>query len=106
MAAGGNCTWAVWVACLNNLDLKLYHVTKLTVLADINIKQSVIQKLSGIDEIIRKHKIYTLKITCCYICKDTLWIGTTAGVIVNIKIPHINNSTVKLNTILNINSKI
>ncbi|RNA40338.1 rho guanine nucleotide exchange factor 17-like [Brachionus plicatilis] len=103
LAAGGNCTWAVWVACLTTLDLKLYHVTKFTVLADINIKQCVVQKLAGIDEIIRIHKIHTLKITCCYICKDTLWIGTTAGVIVNIKIPHINNSTIKLNTILNIN---
>ena len=41
-----------------------------------------------------------------YVCKDTLWIGTSAGIIVNIKIPHINNTTNKLNTTLNVNGKL
>lgn len=75
-------------------------------MASINIRQFVIHKLNGLDELIRMHKLACLKITCIYVCKDTLWIGTSAGVIVNIKIPHINNTTVKLNTTLNYNGNI
>ena len=47
LAAGGNCTWAVWIACVNTLDLKLYHATKFITLAECNIKQSVCQKLNS-----------------------------------------------------------
>ena len=104
-ASGGTSTWAVWVASLHNLDLKLYHATKYIVLAEINIRQCVVQKLTGLDELIKVHKLSCLKITCLYVCKDTLWIGTSAGVIVNIKIPHINNTTNKLNTTLSFNGK-
>jgi hypothetical protein len=47
LAAGGTSIWSVWVACTNTLDLKLYHATKYTVLAEVNIKQHVSQKLTG-----------------------------------------------------------
>ena len=57
------------------------------------------------EEIVRIHKISCLKITCLFVCKDTLWIGTSAGVIVNIKVPHISNTTSKLNTSLSYNGK-
>lgn len=59
----------------------------------------------GLEEIVRVHKISCLKITCLFVCKDTLWIGTSAGVIVNIKVPHISNTTSKLNTSLSYNGK-
>lgn len=39
-----------------------------------------------------------LKISSIYVCKDTLWVGTSAGLIVNIKIPFVNNVTTKLST--------
>jgi hypothetical protein len=100
LASGGNSSWTVWVACISNLDVRLYHATKFTVLAEINIKQCVSQKLAGLDELIKLHKLSCLKITCLYVCKDTLWIGTSAGIILNVKIPHVNNTTNKLNAAL------
>jgi hypothetical protein len=48
LAAGGTSTWSVWIGCMNTLDLKLYHATKYTVLAEVNIKQHVSQKLTGL----------------------------------------------------------
>ena len=48
LASGGTSTWAVWVASVHNLDLKLYHATKYIVLSEVNIKQCVVQKLNGI----------------------------------------------------------
>jgi hypothetical protein len=47
------------------------------------------------------HKISCLKIACLHVCKDTLWIGSSAGIILNVKIPLVNNTTTKLNTTLN-----
>ncbi len=47
IATGGNSSYAVWVASSNNLDLKLYHATKYILLAEVNIKQCVHQKLTG-----------------------------------------------------------
>lgn len=46
-----------------------------------------------------------MKITCLHVCKDTLWVGTSTGIVLNVKIPHVNNTTTKLNTILNFNGK-
>ena len=85
---------------MNTLDIKLYHATKFIVLAEINVKQCVSQKLVGLDELIKLHKLSCLKITCLYVCKDTLWIGTSAGIVLNVKIPHVNNTTHKLNSAL------
>ena len=47
LTSGGTSTWAVWVASVHNLDLKLYHATKYIVLSELNIKQCVVQKLTG-----------------------------------------------------------
>ena len=51
---------------------------------------------------IRIHKEACLKITTLYVCKNWLWVGTSAGVIINIRVPHVNNTTNKLSTALNI----
>lgn len=47
MATGASSNWAVWVASQRNLDLRLYHATKYTLLAEINIRQCVAQKLAS-----------------------------------------------------------
>ncbi len=121
MATGGNTTWGVWVASHQNLDIRLYHATKYMVLTEINVRQFLIQKFMckkqnkiqikfhfrfnifsfvDVDELIRLHKISCLKITCLHVCKDTLWIGSSAGIILNVKIPLVNNTTTKLNSSL------
>lgn len=47
IATSGPNSYAVWVACQTNLDLKLYHATKYVLLAEINIRQCVASKLNG-----------------------------------------------------------
>ena len=61
--------------------------------------------VKGVDELIKAHKLACLRITCVYVCKDTLWIGTSAGLIINVKIPHVNNATHKLNSALTFTGK-
>ena len=52
LASGGTSPWAIWVAGEQSLDVRLYHATKYTLLAEINIKQCAIQKLQCNIEII------------------------------------------------------
>ncbi len=44
---------------------------------------------SGCDDIIRQHKLACLRITALLSCKDLLWVGTSAGVILQLPLPHI-----------------
>ena len=44
LASGGINSWVVWVAGEQSLDIRLYHATKYTILAEINVKQCAIQK--------------------------------------------------------------
>ena len=48
---------------------------------------------SGSDAIIRQHKAACLRITALLICKDLLWVGTSAGVVLTIPIPKVTSST-------------
>jgi hypothetical protein len=45
------------------------------------------------DDIIRQHKAACLRITALLVCKDLLWVGTSAGVILTIPIPKITSTT-------------
>lgn len=47
------------------------------------------------DDIIRQHKTACLRITCLLACKDLLWIGTSAGVILTLPIEKVCQSTTK-----------
>lgn len=49
--------------------------------------------LLGADAIIRQHKAACLRVTSLLICKDLLWIGTSAGVILTHPLPSITAST-------------
>jgi len=51
---------------------------------------------SGYDDIIRQHKAACLRVTSLLACKDLLWIGTSAGVILTMPLPHIAPATTKL----------
>lgn len=55
--------------------------------------------VEGCDDIIRQHKAACLRVTSLLACKDLLWIGTSAGVLLTMSLPHINSSTTKLNTV-------
>ena len=45
------------------------------------------------DDIIRAHKLGCLHVTALHICKETLWVGTSAGVILNISLSQLIDST-------------
>ena len=47
------------------------------------------------DDIIRQHKAACLRITALLVCKDLLWIGTSAGVILTVPMPRITSTTSK-----------
>ena len=55
----------------------------------------------GADAIIRQHKSACLRVTSMLICKDLLWIGTSAGVILTNPLPSITASTSVLRNGLN-----
>ena len=50
---------------------------------------------SAADDIIRQHKAACLRITALLICKDLLWVGTSAGVILTIPMPRITSTTTR-----------
>ncbi|KAK4471558.1 hypothetical protein MN116_004975 [Schistosoma mekongi] len=77
----------VWLATENSSRISLYHATTGEFLMEIDLKPVVLQRLQDCDEIIMRHKEACLRITCLTVCKDLLWAGTSAGVIVTVAIP-------------------
>lgn len=60
--------------------------------------------LSNCDDIIRQHKAACLRVTSLLACKDLIWIGTSAGVILTISASNYksrNSSSSSYNTTLN-----
>lgn len=49
--------------------------------------------VSAADDIIRQHKAACLRITALLVCKDMLWVGTSAGVVLTIPVPKITSTT-------------
>lgn len=50
----------------------------------MNLAYEVNKMLSNCDDIIRQHKAACLRVTSLLACKDLIWIGTSAGVILTI----------------------
>ncbi|XP_012280572.1 rho guanine nucleotide exchange factor 17 isoform X3 [Orussus abietinus] len=96
MASSGGL--GVWVSLHNSAVLKLYHATTYEGLTDINIAPAVTKMLAiaGCDDIIRQHKAACLRVTALLACNDLLWIGTSAGVLLTVPIPHIKPSTQRM----------
>lgn len=53
-------------------------------LFEVNLAPSVNKMLSNCDDIIRQHKAACLRVTSLLACKDLIWVGTSAGVILTI----------------------
>jgi len=83
----------VWVSLQSTSIVKLYHATTYDNLADVDVAPAVHKMLAGADAIIRQHKAAVLRITSLLVCKDLLWIGTSAGVILTNPLPSITAST-------------
>ncbi|XP_056417198.1 rho guanine nucleotide exchange factor 17 isoform X2 [Hyla sarda] len=71
----------MWIALQGSAQVRLYHATTFEQLAEVDIAPPVHKMLAGSDAIIRQHKSACLRITALLACKDLLWIGTSAGVV-------------------------
>ncbi|NWU68355.1 ARHGH factor, partial [Pterocles burchelli] len=67
-------------------QVRLYHATSYDQLAEADITPPVHKMLAGSDAIIRQHKAACLRITALLVCKDLLWIGTSAGVVLTLAV--------------------
>ncbi|XP_040195988.1 rho guanine nucleotide exchange factor 17 isoform X1 [Rana temporaria] len=76
----------MWIALQGSAQVRLYHVTTFEQLAEVDIAPPVHKMLAGSDAIIRQHKSACLRITALLACKDLLWIGTSAGVVLILSI--------------------
>ncbi|XP_059178943.1 rho guanine nucleotide exchange factor 17-like isoform X2 [Physella acuta] len=85
----------VWVASQQSSKVMLFHAVTYEFLLEVSIAQAVSQKLQSADDIIRQHKAACLRITALMVCKDLLWVGTSAGVILTIPIPRITSTTTR-----------
>ena len=86
----------VWIAQQGSSSIRLLHSTSHILLAEISLTAAVSKMLSGCDDIIRQHKTACLRVTALMAVKDMLWVGTSAGVIVTLNLPHITPTTTKL----------
>ncbi|XP_022250681.1 rho guanine nucleotide exchange factor 17-like [Limulus polyphemus] len=92
----------VWVATQHSAVLKLFHAISYENLLDVNIAPAVTKMLAGFDDIIRQHKAACLRVTALLTSNDLLWIGTSAGVILFLPLPHLTSSTSKLDNVPNV----
>ncbi|XP_076799492.1 uncharacterized protein LOC143444218 isoform X2 [Clavelina lepadiformis] len=87
------CGYGVWVALDKRAQIKLYHTVTHDLLTDIDVSQPVSKMLASSDAIIRQHKAACLRITSLLVCKDLLWVGTSAGVVLTLALPNITQTT-------------
>lgn len=82
----------VWVSFKNSHLIQLYDVKKYKLLLEINLFDSINKMLSYGNEIIRQHKTACLKATSLLNVSrkdyETLFIGTSAGLILYLNIQH------------------
>ncbi|XP_033970906.1 rho guanine nucleotide exchange factor 17-like [Trematomus bernacchii] len=83
----------VWLALQGSALVKLYHAQTLESLTEVDVAPAVHKMLAGADAIIRQHKAACLRITALLACKDLLWIGTSAGVVLTLGIPVVSSGT-------------
>nr|XP_014432864.1 rho guanine nucleotide exchange factor 17 isoform X1 [Pelodiscus sinensis] len=81
-----SCSPGIWIALQSSAQVRLYHATSYEQLAEVDITPLVHKMLAGSDAIIRQHKAACLRITALLACKDLLWIGTSAGVVLTLSL--------------------
>ncbi|XP_014213202.1 rho guanine nucleotide exchange factor 17 [Copidosoma floridanum] len=94
MASSGGL--GVWISLHNSAVLKLYNASNYECLTDVSIAPTVTTMLANCDDIIRQHKAACLRVTALLACNELLWIGTSAGVLLTVPIPHIKPSTQRM----------
>ncbi|XP_037533306.1 rho guanine nucleotide exchange factor 17 [Nematolebias whitei] len=83
----------VWLALQGSAQVRMYHAQTWESLTEVDVAPAVHKMLAGADAIIRQHKAACLRITALLACKDLLWIGTSAGVVLTLAIPAVRSGT-------------
>uniref|UniRef100_W5L297 Rho guanine nucleotide exchange factor 17 n=1 Tax=Astyanax mexicanus TaxID=7994 RepID=W5L297_ASTMX len=81
----------VWVALQGSAQVRLYHSTTYESITEVDVAPAV-HKMLASDAIIRQHKAACLRITALLACRDVLWIGTSAGVVLTLSIPPVSSN--------------
>ncbi|GFY51373.1 rho guanine nucleotide exchange factor 17 [Trichonephila inaurata madagascariensis] len=90
----------VWISATPSAVIRLFHATSYEPIFDVNVAPTVAKILSAAtDDIIKQHKSACLRVTALLACKDLLWIGTSAGVILTLPLPHLTSSTIHVDDI-------
>ncbi|RZF36300.1 hypothetical protein LSTR_LSTR006805 [Laodelphax striatellus] len=92
----------VWISLQNSATLRLFHTVTFECLAEVNVASAVTKMLASCDDIIRQHKAACLRVTSLLACRDLLWVGTSAGVILTMPLPHVSSAATKVSTSLNV----
>ncbi|ODN06583.1 Rho guanine nucleotide exchange factor 17 [Orchesella cincta] len=75
----------VWIAVQGSSIIKCYSTVTYECLSETNVAPEVAKILAGCDDIIRQHKSACLRVTALLVAPDkSLWIGTSAGVLLTI----------------------
>ncbi|XP_058821549.1 uncharacterized protein LOC131683523 [Topomyia yanbarensis] len=74
----------VWISVQNSALIKCCHHDSFEIIFEVNLAPSVNKMLSNCDDIIRQHKAACLRVTSLLACKDLIWVGTSAGVLLTI----------------------
>uniref|UniRef100_A0A8C9W958 Rho guanine nucleotide exchange factor 17 n=1 Tax=Scleropages formosus TaxID=113540 RepID=A0A8C9W958_SCLFO len=82
----------VWVSLQGSATVRLYHAVTYESLTEVDVAPTVHKMLASSDAIIRQHKAACLRITALLACKDLLWVGTSAGVVLTLSIPPVSAS--------------
>uniref|UniRef100_A0A0M3IBV9 Rho guanine nucleotide exchange factor 17 n=1 Tax=Ascaris lumbricoides TaxID=6252 RepID=A0A0M3IBV9_ASCLU len=83
MAAHGS---TIFVAMNKSTIVKVVNAFTLDCLLEFSISHLINKTLSTQEDIIRQHKMGCLRISALLCCKNRLWIGTSAGIILNTNI--------------------
>jgi hypothetical protein len=65
----------------------------LKTICEVNLAPAVNKMLSNCDNIIQQHKAACLRVTSLLACKDIIWVGTSAGVLLTILAQNVGKST-------------
>ncbi|GFU48949.1 rho guanine nucleotide exchange factor 17 [Nephila pilipes] len=79
----------VWITVQGSPVVHLYHATSYEHILELNISLPVTKMLSAYDDIIKQHKLACIRISSICVEKNLLWIGTSAGVILNLPLLNI-----------------
>ncbi|KAF0312679.1 Rho guanine nucleotide exchange factor 17 [Amphibalanus amphitrite] len=81
------CDLGVWMSFHHTATIRLFNASTFQRICEVDVTSAVTRMLSGCDSIIRQHKTACLRVTSLMVCKELLWIGSSAGVLLNLPLP-------------------